>query len=219
MEEQGTRRAARICRWNCVVAFNMLVAAARPVFADVYTYVGKDQVIVLTNLKPQEQHVEVIVAEPQSWSQGAPPRPIRLNGRGAEFNELISVAAKAFSIESALLHAVISVESDYVATARSRRGASGLMQLMPETARAFGVKDLFDPAQNINAGARYLRYLLDKYDQNLDIVLSAYNAGETALARHGGKPPPFPETLRYVELVRERYSRFRDQSDYHLGRD
>lgn len=202
-----------MCGWNRVVALGILVAAAGPVCADVYSYTGNDQVIVLTNIKPQGQHAELLIAEPHAAPLAVPPPPAPTRARRAEFNGLISAAAKAFSIESALLHAVISVESDYLVTARSSRGAFGLMQLMPNTAKAFGATDLRDPAQNINAGARYLRYLLNKYDQKLDIALSAYNAGEGVLDRHGGKPPPFRETARYVQLVRERYLRYRDASD------
>lgn len=200
-------------RLKSLLAVAILGAAHCAALADVYTYIGADHVIVLTNLKPQGQQVEILVAEPRAVAQYVSPGATDMGGRRTAFNHLIAAAAKNFSIESALLHAVISVESDYVATARSVRGASGLMQLMPYTGRAFGADDLFDPGQNINAGARYLRYLLDKYNQKLDYALAAYNAGEEAVARHGGRPPPFRETLRYVELVRKRYLHYRDGSD------
>lgn len=192
------------------IAFATLLLGANTscALADVYSYIGSDKVVVLTNLRPQGQKADVLVAE----AVVATPDILR-SGPGAraerhtDFDTLIDAAAQAFSVDSALIHAVIAVESGYLASARSPRGASGLMQLMPATAREFGASDPFDPAQNINGGVRYLKYLLDKYDNRLDTVLAAYNAGEKALVRYGGKVPPFQETLRYVELVRQRYIR------------
>jgi soluble lytic murein transglycosylase-like protein len=199
-----------------MLALALSAAMGSPAMADVYTYVGQDQVVVLTNLKPQNQRAEVLVAEgasrPAVAALAAPSAR-----RRSDFDDIIGSAASTFAIDGALLHAVISVESDYLATARSPKGALGLMQLMPDTARAFGVSDPFDPEQNVNGGARYLKYLLDKYGDRLDIALSAYNAGEKALARHGGKVPPFRETLRYVELVRERYLRLRGEAKLEVG--
>jgi soluble lytic murein transglycosylase-like protein len=198
-----------------IITAGFLGAIGSPAMADVYTYVGNDHVTVLTNLKPQGRDAEVLVNEAQTPSFGSiAPKPVAPGKRHPEFDQLIAAAAEKFSVDSALLHAVISVESGYMVMARSHRGASGLMQLMPETARAFGTTDLFDPAQNINGGARYLKYLLDKYDYKLDLVLSAYNAGEKALARYGGKIPPFRETLRYIAAVRERYLRYRHDLEY-----
>ncbi|MFS2214991.1 lytic transglycosylase domain-containing protein [Telluria sp. Tellsp104] len=194
--------------WKLMLAIMLYGAIDGTASADVYTYVGQDQVVVLTNLKPQNQRAEVLVAEDAARLPAA-TRAVSAARRRTEFDDIIDSAASAFSIDGALLHAVISVESNYAATARSPKGALGLMQLMPDTAKAFGVTDPFDPAQNINGGARYLKYLLDKYGDRLDIALSAYNAGERALARHGGKVPPFGETLRYLDLVRARYATLR----------
>jgi len=186
----------------------LLGSMAPPALADVYTYVASNKVLVLTNLRPQGEQVEVLVAEPAvAAAVVAGQGGARTVARRSDFDALIDAAARAFSIDSALIHAVISVESGYVVNARSPRGASGLMQLMPETAREYGASDPFDPVQNINGGARYLKYLLDKYDNRLETALAAYNAGEKALARHGGKVPPWRETLRYVDMVRERYLR------------
>lgn len=180
--------------------------------ADVFTYVGSDNVIVLTNSPPQNRKAEVLVAERAAAVRAsggqdgpAPPR--------SRYDGIIDSAARAFGLDGALLHAVIAVESGYNVLARSPRGAAGLMQLMPDTARDFGTADVFDPAQNVNGGARYLRYLLDKYDNQLDIVLAAYNAGEKALLKYGRKIPPFKETLRYVDQVQSRYRSNRDARD------
>ena len=100
-----------------------------------------------------------------------------------------------------LIHSVIKVESNYNPYAVSSKGALGIMQLIPETARRFGVKNVFNPEENIQGGAKYLRYLLDLFDGSYPLALAAYNAGEAAVARYGGIPP-YPETQNYVILVR-----------------
>jgi len=195
--------------WNLIAAAGIMASTANAALADVYTYVGHDSVTVLTNSKPQNQEARVLVAEPvptlprNTPSTGAGGQPPR-----SRFNDMIETAASAAGVDGALLHAVIAVESGYDVHALSKRGAAGLMQLMPATAREFGTADVFDAAQNINGGARYLRYLLDKYDQRLDIVLAAYNAGEKALLKYGRTIPPFKETIRYVEQVQRRYQRY-----------
>jgi soluble lytic murein transglycosylase-like protein len=96
---------------------------------------------------------------------------------------------------------VISVESRYNVKAVSKKGASGLMQLMPETAKRYGVADIFDPLQNIRAGAQYLRDLLKMFNNDMRLALAAYNAGENAVVRHGSKIPPYRETTAYVPKV------------------
>ena len=195
--------------WNQnPIALAVLLAAAPALaWADVYTYVGSDSVPVLTNARPQGQAARVLVAE-EAARAVVPPRPAG-PGKRERYASLVDAAAAASGVDGALLHAVISVESGYSEQARSRRGASGLMQLMPQTAREFGAADVFDPAQNINGGARYLKYLLEKYDNQLDLVLAAYNAGEQALLKYGKKVPPFRETLHYVKQVQARYLRNR----------
>jgi soluble lytic murein transglycosylase-like protein len=99
-----------------------------------------------------------------------------------------------------LIHSVIKVESNYDPFAVSPKGAQGLMQLIPATARRFGVSNSFNPAENIQGGSKYLKYLLDLYSGNYALALAAYNAGEAAVARYGSVPP-FPETQNYLILV------------------
>ena len=124
----------------------------------------------------------------------------------------ILAAARETRVDPALIHAVISVESGYNPSARSSAGAVGLMQLMPETARRYGVKNRMDPAQNIKGGARYLRDLQIMFDDNLQLVLAAYNAGEQAVAKYGNRIPPYRETAAYVPKVLQLYRKYRPGS-------
>lgn len=124
----------------------------------------------------------------------------------AGLSRLIDQAAAAHSIEPALLHAMIDVESGFAVHAVSSRGAMGLMQLMPSTARDYGVTDAFDPRQNIEAGAQHVRRLLNRFGQNKALALAAYNAGAEAVTRHHGRIPPYAETMAYVPRVLQRFA-------------
>ena len=113
---------------------------------------------------------------------------------------IIRAAAQRHNVPHELVSAVIRVESGFNVRAVSPKGARGLMQLMPQTANILGVRDSFDPSDNIDGGVRHLRGLLDQYGNNLPLVLAAYNAGEGAVKRHGGVPP-YAETQAYVEKI------------------
>jgi len=128
------------------------------------------------------------------------------------FAQLIEAAAREMALDPALVHAVIAVESGYNATARSPKGALGLMQVMPETGLRYGVRQtgLLSPADNLRAGTRYLGDLMEMFDKRLDLVLAAYNAGEKAVQRHGMRIPPYPETRNYVPAVLARYHTWRE---------
>ncbi len=115
-------------------------------------------------------------------------------------DELVDQLSEQFGVPTALAHAVIRVESNYQTDAVSRKGAMGLMQLMPATARQYAVDDPFDPVQNLTAGLQHLRSLLDRYDNKTSSALAAYNAGEGAVARYGGIPP-YRETQEYVRRI------------------
>lgn len=112
----------------------------------------------------------------------------------------IDTFARMNRLDPKFVQALVAVESNYNPRAVSRKGAMGLMQLMPATAKHYGVEDPFHPTQNVEAGTRHLRVLLDRYQGNLELALAAYNAGETAVARYGGIPP-FPETRQYVRKI------------------
>lgn len=129
---------------------------------------------------------------------------LNLDRDGAE--KLVREAAERHRLDPALIRAVIETESNWNAGAISRKGAVGLMQLIPTTAQRFGVDDLFSPKQNVDAGVRYLKTLLERYNGNLDLALAAYNAGEGAVDRAHGVPS-FRETRNYVQKVQEAYFR------------
>jgi len=137
------------------------------------------------------------------------PMSNRLKGQTTgdpKIDELIVAAATHHGIEPLLLYSVMCQESAFKGRAVSPKGARGLMQLMPATAARFGVKDIFDPEQNIHAGARYLRFLLDLFDGDISLALAGYNAGEGAVRKYGYNVPPYRETVNYVRRIKRRYT-------------
>jgi soluble lytic murein transglycosylase-like protein len=132
-----------------------------------------------------------------------PAHPVAgsMSVRRARFRGLIEGAAQRHGLMPELLHAVIRAESAYQPDALSHAGACGLMQLMPGTAERFNVRNIWDPAENIQGGAAYLRLLLDMFDNDLQLALAAYNAGENAVKRYGNQIPPYQETQDYVRKV------------------
>jgi soluble lytic murein transglycosylase-like protein len=147
---------------------------------------------------PRDMVAEILPDEvpyPDPASGGVDPDSEHADG---PFGTLIAAAAARHGVSPRLLQAVIRVESNFEHRARSRKGAMGLMQLMPPTVRQYAVANPYDPAANIEAGARHLRMLLDRFD--LSLALAAYNAGEGAVRRFGGMPP-YPETRDYVRRI------------------
>lgn len=127
--------------------------------------------------------------------------------RRQALSPLIEAAADKYDLDPALLHAVIQAESGYNPGAVSNKGAAGLMQLMPATATRFGVRDRFDPQDNIEGGARYLSELLDMFPRDLKLAVAAYNSGENTVKRYGYQVPPIAETQNYVVKVLSNYYR------------
>jgi soluble lytic murein transglycosylase-like protein len=121
------------------------------------------------------------------------------------FHDLIQQTAFRHHVDARLVHAVIQTESAYNSTAQSPKGAVGLMQLMPDTASRFGVKDRNDPDQNVEGGTRYLKHLIKLFAPRLELALAAYNAGENAVISHHNSIPPYPETQNYVKQVLSLY--------------
>jgi soluble lytic murein transglycosylase-like protein len=164
----------------------------------VYSYVDASGVIHVTNVA----------------GRGDARAPVRVQsgaGRvahGDSYDDFIRAAAEKYRLAPPLLKAVMAVESNFNPAAVSEKGATGLMQLMPATARDMYVSDIFDAAQNIEGGARYLRVLQDRFGGDLEKVLAAYNAGPERVLRHGGAIPPIPETQAYVRKVLALYDAY-----------
>jgi soluble lytic murein transglycosylase-like protein len=118
--------------------------------------------------------------------------------------ELVSEAARRHAVDADLVHAIVQVESNYNPYATSNKGARGLMQLIPATARRFGVSNSYDPSANLDGGIRYLKYLMSMFNGDLRLSLAAYNAGEMAVTRNGGVPP-YRETQDYIRKISELY--------------
>jgi soluble lytic murein transglycosylase-like protein len=184
--------------------------AVRPVAADIYTFKDAEGVIHLSNV-PADPRYAVIIRE-SSETPGLNADAIRRSARAGApdlYDALVAKIAREHDLDQALLQAVIAVESGYNPRAVSRKGAVGLMQLMPHTAKRYGATDLYDPAENVRAGAGYLRDLLRKFNDDLSLTLAAYNAGEDAVVRYGNRIPPYRETRSYVPKVMDLYRRYR----------
>jgi soluble lytic murein transglycosylase-like protein len=138
---------------------------------------------------------------------GTTASSVRIDSTLAAIPELIEAAAKKYDVDPLLVASVISVESAFNPLAVSYKGAQGLMQLMPETARRFGVVNSFDVRENIEGGVRYLKYLDTLFPNNLPLRIAAYNAGEGAVWKYNNRIPPYAETIQYVKRVGERYDR------------
>ncbi len=183
--------------------------------ADIYRYVDADGTVHFTNV-PQDSRFKVYLKEkrkpdPVTDTLASEIRYYNEKDR-ARYAKPIQDAARATRLEPALIHAVISAESGYNPFARSRKGAAGLMQLMPETAKRYGVKNRLDPTQNISGGARYLRDLIRLFNNDVQLAVAAYNAGENAVVRYGNRIPPYQETMTYVPRVMTYYKKYRTTS-------
>lgn len=183
-----------------LLLFFLEMGLASAGMADVYVYKDKQGVLTFTNV-PTHQGFRRVIREGsvRSSSSGL---------TGNSYEEIIRSASDRHSVDADLIRAVIKVESDFDSSARSHKGATGLMQLMPETARLHNVLDMYDPSANIEGGVRHLKLLLGKYRGDLELSLAAYNAGMKAVERHGGIPP-FTETREYVRRVLSYYQNYR----------
>lgn len=127
-------------------------------------------------------------------------KPLVQSNQSRKFDEFVLKAARKYEVDANLIHAVISTESSYDPNALSIKGAGGLMQLLPGTARQYGVEDRFSPEDNINGGTKYLKFLLNRYGGDIDLAVAAYNAGEGTVDRYGDIPP-YAETRAYVQKI------------------
>jgi len=182
------------------VALVLLVAFTGGVaHADIYSFVDAAGVTHFTNV-PVDGRYRLLLATPPEEREAAPKVGNWL-AKSAEFDPFIEKAARSHGVRPELVRAVIVAESAFNPNAVSNRGAVGLMQLRPATAHRYGVANAFDPEQNIKAGVHYLRDLMTRYGNNLELTLAAYNAGEDAVERYGHSIPPFAETRHYVPTV------------------
>ena len=159
---------------------------------------GDDEVVPVEVVEEVKQIVEEQggVFPKRSWRYDERSKPLWQS----KYNDIIIAAAQKHDVDAALVSAVIKAESDYNPKTVSHKGARGLMQLMPATAKRFGVTNSFDPAENIHAGTRYLRWLLKTFDGNADLAVAAYNAGEGNVWKYDGVPP-FRETVNYINRI------------------
>ena len=189
-----------------------LCAGSGPVLADIYMYKDERGVVHFTNIPNGDKRFRMVRKEESTSdytrAAGMPQYVLPTAQLIRQYSPIIETAAKPHGVEIALVHAVITAESGYNPRAVSRAGAQGIMQLMPDTARRFGVQNSFDPAQNIQGGVRYLSELLVMFNGNKELAIAAYNAGENAVIRAGNRIPPYAETTHYVPKVLGLYRKF-----------
>ena len=173
------------------------LAFVRQAQGDIYAYKDPQGVLHFSNV-PTHSGYRAVIRERRSDRTSVP----------GHFEETIRSAANRYGVDPDLVRAVIKVESDFNSWARSHKGAQGLMQLMPETARLHKISNVYDPDENIDAGVRHLRLLLDRYQGDLELALAGYNAGMKAVEKYGGIPP-YPETKEYIRRVLDYHRRYR----------
>lgn len=173
--------------------------------ADIYVHKNSRGVLHFTNVPTHSGYRPVI----RNWTKVSPGS----SPAGSRFDGVILAASGRYGVDPDLVRAVVKVESDFNSQARSRKGAGGLMQLMPETARLHNVSDVYDPRENIGGGVKHLKLLLGRYQGDLRLTLAAYNAGIRAVEKHGGVPP-FAETRDYVRRVLNYYHRYRGNGTF-----
>jgi len=200
-----------------LLGLSLAAALAAPAHADIYQFTDEQGVIHFSNVSvgnsKNYKRVKSTPAREQTKEQtkvqqvayvprgaASSPAPVSSRNVPSAYVDMIKSACDRHGIDPALVHAIVKVESDFNPYALSRKGAMGLMQLMPQTALNMNVKNSFNPNENIDGGVKYLRYLIDRYEGNLQLALAAYNSGETAV-RKWGTVPPFRETQNYVERI------------------
>jgi soluble lytic murein transglycosylase-like protein len=181
-----------------MIAF--LVGAAVPAQAQIYSWRDANGNLVLSNKRADGTSADLpSYAVPSA--EGVRTTRSVLAERARPYESLITEHSRAQGVRPALVRAVMQVESGFNPYAQSPKGAMGLMQLMPATAKQFGVRNAFNPTENVRAGVAYLRELLDRYQDNEELALAAYNAGPGAVDKHGQTVPPYRETQSYVAQI------------------
>lgn len=178
--------------------------------AAVFCAVDSMGVIHLTNIPSMPSyHLMFYISDAHKNSEVQDSKKLKHSTKTYPYKEQVVKAARSHNLDQALLRAIITVESNNNPKAVSSDGAIGLMQLMPKTAERYGASNLYNPAENIQAGAKYLHHLMQRFDGNLSLALAAYNAGEGAVISHGNHIPPYPETRQYIPRVLSLYRYYR----------
>lgn len=189
-----------------------LCVLGTPAVADIYMYKDERGVVHFTNIPNGDKRFKMVRKEESTSdyarAAGMPQYVLPTAELIKRYSPIIATASKTHNVDIALVHAVITAESGYNPSAVSRAGARGLMQLMPETAKRFGVQNIHDPTENIHGGVKYLRELLTMFNGNRELAVAAYNAGENAVIRAGNRVPPYAETMHYVPKVLGLYRKF-----------
>jgi soluble lytic murein transglycosylase-like protein len=196
--KRSTAVIRRKAVWGLGVCLTL--ASAMPARAQIYSWTDADGTLVLSNMRKPPDGTAA-----KTYAVAAAPtvrvtRPIGTVGRSRAYDALIEEHARLNGVRTDLVRAIVQVESGFNPRARSPKGALGLMQLMPETARQLGVANPFNPEENIRGGVRYLRQLLDRYGSE-QLALAAYNAGPGAVDKYGASVPPYRETRDYVSKI------------------
>lgn len=192
----GRPSAPVLVSWLTV--FGLLGPLLGSAQAQIYSWRNTDGILVLSDRPPADGGPAYLIREHARVGTTGTPPPQESPGL---YDDLIDQHAATYGVDADLVRAVIQIESGYDPQATSHKGAMGLMQLMPATAAALGVRNPYDPADNIRGGIAYLRQLLDRYGNREELALAAYNAGPTAVARYGNTVPPYRETRNYVSSV------------------
>jgi soluble lytic murein transglycosylase-like protein len=200
---------SRACITFCLLGLSVQARA------QIYSWRDANGNLVLSNKRPGDAAPLRSYTVPKA--EGLRATRSVVAERARSYDDLISEHSRSNGVRPALVRAVMQVESGFNPYARSPKGAMGLMQLMPATAKQYGVKNAFNPAENVRAGVAYLRGLLDRYENNEELALAAYNAGPGAVDKHGQTVPPYRETQSYVSQISRmagRPTKVIDQSIY-----
>jgi len=194
-----------------VFSFGILFFSIIPIvnssYADFYSYVDQKGVHHYTNIPPTDKKYKL------KWrTKKASVKPNGIYNYPKSYEEDILRAAKQHDVDPDLVKAVIKVESNFNSSAISRKGAMGIMQLMPDTAEGYSVDNPFNPKENIDGGTKYLKKLIEMFGGDLKLALAAYNAGENAVIKYGFRIPPYNETIDYVEKVLMHYNNLKENN-------
>ncbi len=185
----------------CLLAMTFMYST--PCFADIYTYEDSKGIVYFTDTRPSKETIKKVKGFRVFEKTGR--AKIVFNLSESELESIINWASKKHGLEKSLIKAVIKAESNFNPQAVSKKGAVGLMQLMPKTAYSMGVDNIRDPWLNVEAGCKYLKKMIDRFEGDLELSLAAYNAGPTAVSKYDGIPP-YKETINYVQKVIRYYN-------------